>query len=137
MRLRDILKCIVSNIAEEHKPASERLLRVKINGQNLICGYGGTGSFEFERTRWVEKREREGAAVEILRRGSRRKFRAPQTVPRKRLQEQTSERLLRVKINGQNLICGYGGTGRRAGFRFQSKLIRYRFKSCYPHHKKP
>ena len=29
-----------------------------------------------------------------------------------------SERSLRVKINGQNYICGYGGIGRRARFRF-------------------
>ena len=29
-----------------------------------------------------------------------------------------SERSLRVKINDQNCICGYGGIGRRVRFRF-------------------
>ena len=30
-----------------------------------------------------------------------------------------SERSLRVKIDGQNCICGYGGIGRRARFRLR------------------
>ena len=34
--------------------------------KNFICGYGGIGSFEIERRRGRMKRDRKGAAVEIL-----------------------------------------------------------------------
>ena len=40
--------------------------------------------------------------------------------------------LYRVKMT--RFFCGYGGTGRRAWFRFMS-FTRCRFDSCYPHHK--
>ena len=33
----------------------------------------------------------------------------------------------------QGEICGYGGIGRRVGFRFQCRKA-CRFKSCYPHY---
>ena len=66
-------------------PASETSLRIKIKGQNVIarvtsslftltyyfiCGYGGIGSFENERTLWVIKRVRKGAETRRIASGS-------------------------------------------------------------------
>ena len=86
-----------------------------------LCGYGGIGSFELDHVLWTIKGKRKGAAVKIsVALQDTKKFWAPQG---------SHVNLI------FNQICGYGGIGRHARFRFLYRKV-CRFKSCYPHQKK-